>query len=94
LRLSSRIILIETEIGVSVIATPAVPRRWRQPPLIKRAWLRWLLGMAAVIYLALALGSIEMNWARLWRACRAGRASFPHSSRPILRVAGKKFWRA
>ena len=100
MRLSSRIILIETEIGVSVIATPAVPRCWRQPPLIKRAWLRWLLGMAAVIYLALALGSIEVNWARLWeglpRGARFISAFFPpdFTSRwqEILEGIGESIW--
>ena len=23
------------------------PRRWKKPPLIKRAWLRWTLGLGA-----------------------------------------------
>ena len=85
---------------MSVIATPAVPRRWRQPPLIKRAWLRWLLGMAAVIYLALALGSIEVNWARLWeglpRGARFISAFFPpdFTSRwqEILEGIGESIW--
>lgn len=40
-------------------------RRWRPPPLIARAWLRWLLVGGAIAYLGLALGSLEINWARL-----------------------------
>jgi phosphonate transport system permease protein len=26
-----------------------VPRNWEKPPLIKRAWLRWALGIGAVV---------------------------------------------
>ena len=40
-------------------------RSWRPPPLIARAWLRWLLVGGSLVYLALALGSLEINWARL-----------------------------
>jgi phosphonate transport system permease protein len=42
------------------------PRRWRKPPLIKRAWLRWSLGFGAAVYLALALGTTDVNWTRVW----------------------------
>jgi phosphonate transport system permease protein len=41
------------------------PRYWRKPPLIKRAWVRWALGVGTVVYLALALGTIDVNWTRL-----------------------------
>jgi len=42
------------------------PRRtWRKPPLIRNARLRWCLWVGAGIYLALALGTIEVNWGRL-----------------------------
>jgi phosphonate transport system permease protein len=40
-------------------------RHWRRQPLIARAWLRWTLYAAAVIYLALALASMQVNWVRL-----------------------------
>ena len=52
-------------------------RRWTKPPLIKRAWLRWALGVGAVIYLALAFGTTEVNW-----AARLGR---PAARRAVLR---------
>jgi phosphonate transport system permease protein len=48
------------------------PRGWRPPPLIKRAWLRWMLGLGALIYLALALASLEVNWARVWEGLPRG----------------------
>ena len=47
-------------------AASVAPRYWRKPPLIKRTWLRWALGLGAVVYLALALGTIDVNWTRVW----------------------------
>jgi phosphonate transport system permease protein len=41
-------------------------RRWRPPPLIASARLRWLLGLGAALYLAAAIGALEVNWARIW----------------------------
>jgi phosphonate transport system permease protein len=41
------------------------PRRWRKPPFIKRAWLRWTLVVGATLYLALALGTTDVNWTRV-----------------------------
>ncbi len=38
---------------------------WRPPPLIKSRSLRWLLGLFVAVYLAAALGSIEVDWPRV-----------------------------
>ncbi|HQS10868.1 MAG: phosphonate ABC transporter, permease protein PhnE [Rhizobiales bacterium 24-66-13] len=46
-------------------ANPAPARRWRPSPFIANPWLRYALLAGAALYLALALGSIEVNWARL-----------------------------
>lgn len=46
-------------------ANPAPARRWRPSPFIANPWLRYALFAGAALYLALALGSIEVNWARL-----------------------------
>lgn len=40
-------------------------RQWRRPPLIADARLRWALGLGALLYLGLALASLEVNWARV-----------------------------
>ena len=40
-------------------------RRWKKPPFIKNARLRWALGIGAAIYLALAFGTMEVNWGRV-----------------------------
>jgi phosphonate transport system permease protein len=50
----------------------AAPRNWKKPPLIKRAWLRWTLGFGAALYLALAFGTIEVNWHRVWEGLPRG----------------------
>lgn len=40
-------------------------RRWKKPPFIKNARLRWALGIGAAVYLALAFGTMEVNWGRV-----------------------------
>ena len=40
-------------------------RRWKKPPFIKNARLRWALGIGAAVYLALAFGTMEVDWGRV-----------------------------
>jgi len=40
-------------------------RRWRRPPFISNAYLRWGLLAAAILYLALAYATTEVNWSRV-----------------------------
>ena len=57
------------------------PRQWNKPPLIEQAWLRWTLGLGAALYLALAIGSTEISWHRVWEGLPRGaqfiKAFFP-----------------
>ncbi|WP_404464879.1 phosphonate ABC transporter, permease protein PhnE [Vreelandella aquamarina] len=46
--------------------------QWRRLPLIESRRLRWALALGSVVYLMLALASVEVNWARV--AEGAGRA--------------------
>ena len=46
------------------LVAPA-PRTWRRAPVIGNPGLRWTLYLGAVLYLVLALGSMNVNWARL-----------------------------
>jgi phosphonate transport system permease protein len=46
-------------------AAGAYPRRWRKPPFIASSAARWSLYLGALVYLVLALASLEVNWARL-----------------------------
>ena len=39
---------------------------WRKPPIISDARLRWALGVCVGVYLAAALGTLEVNWSRAW----------------------------
>ena len=45
--------------------TTLTPRRWKKPPFIKDARLRWAIGLGAAIYLALAFGTMDVNWGRV-----------------------------
>ena len=39
--------------------------QWRRLPLIESRRLRWALALGGVVYLMLALASVEVNWARV-----------------------------
>ena len=41
------------------------PLVWRKPPYIAAAWFRWLIVAGTVLYLVIAIGTIEINWLRL-----------------------------
>lgn len=47
-------------------------RTWKKPPLIKRAWLRWILILGAALYIALAFGTTPVNWNRVWEGLPRG----------------------
>jgi len=49
-----------------------VGRRWKKPPLIRRAWLRWLLALGGVAYLVAAVSTIEVNWSRVYEGLDRG----------------------
>ena len=40
-------------------------RRWKKPPMIKNRWLRLLVFVGLPLYVALAFGSMEINWVRI-----------------------------
>ena len=55
-----------------MIGTVARGRTWRRPPFINNPWLRWAIYIAALFYLVLALGSLNVNWARLAEGLNRG----------------------
>jgi phosphonate transport system permease protein len=57
---------------VSVAVT--APRRWKKPPLIKSAWMRWTLAIGAAVYLALVFQTTPVNWTRAWEGLPRGAA--------------------
>jgi phosphonate transport system permease protein len=58
-----------------VAMTPAYPAQWRRPPtMIKDARWRYAIYIGAVVYLVLAIGTVDVNWARVVAGMdRAGR---------------------
>lgn len=60
----------------------AAARRWAPPPLIESAWLRGGLIVGAAIYLALALGTLSVNWYRVWEGLDRGWAFVVGFARP------------
>lgn len=41
------------------------PDTWKKPPFIRNPLLRWLLWLSFALYLAAALGTMEVNWTRV-----------------------------
>lgn len=56
------------------MSVAVVQRTWKKPPLIKSAWLRWALAIAAVVYLALVFETTPVNWTRVWEGLPRGAA--------------------
>ncbi|MCG8508834.1 MAG: phosphonate ABC transporter, permease protein PhnE [Rhodospirillales bacterium] len=54
------------------MTTTTAVRRWNKPPLIKDPRLRWAIGLGAAIYLAIAFGTMEVNWVRVWEGMPRG----------------------
>ena len=60
---------------MSAEAVPAAarPRTWKRPPvLVKRRWLRWTLGIGALVYLVLATSSVEVDGQRISEGLERG----------------------
>ncbi|MFD2206696.1 phosphonate ABC transporter, permease protein PhnE [Kiloniella antarctica] len=47
-------------------------RKWRKPPMIKNPLIRWGLISVSLIYLVLAFGSFDVNWARVYEGLDRG----------------------
>ena len=51
----------------------AYPRQWRRPPtMIRDARWRYAIQIGIVIYLVLAIGTVEVNWMRVWEGLDRG----------------------
>jgi phosphonate transport system permease protein len=50
----------------------AAARMWRRPPLIRNRAVRWTSGAGALIYLSLAIASLEVNWRRVYEGLERG----------------------
>jgi phosphonate transport system permease protein len=52
-------------------ATPA-PRVWRKQPFIRSPLKRWSIYIGAVVYLSVAIGSLDIRWQRIWEGVPRG----------------------
>ena len=55
--------------------------RWRKPAFIANPWLRWLLIIGVLVYVLLALATLDVNWTRVVEGLERGKkfiASFSH----------------
>ncbi|WP_085910172.1 phosphonate ABC transporter, permease protein PhnE [Kiloniella majae] len=53
-------------------ASMTASRKWRKPPMIKNPLMRWGLISGCLIYLVLAFGSFDVNWARVYEGLDRG----------------------
>lgn len=66
---------------MSVTLESQVGTPWKKPPFIKNSTIRWGLLIVAVVYFIAALGSMEVNWSRVYEGLERGRkfiAAFAH----------------
>ena len=47
-------------------------RRWKKPPFIKDARWRYAIYAGAIVYMVLAIGSVEVNWVRVYEGLERG----------------------
>ncbi|MDX1737990.1 MAG: phosphonate ABC transporter, permease protein PhnE [Alphaproteobacteria bacterium] len=50
----------------------STPKRWDRPPMIKRAWIRYIVYIGVPLYLVLSLGSMDVNWTRVSEGLERG----------------------
>ena len=55
-----------------VLQYGVLPESWSPPPLIKNPLLRWGILIGLVIYLYLSVGSLEVNWNRIYEGLDRG----------------------
>lgn len=55
---------------MSQISAP--PRQWRRPPFISNPWTRWGLYLGVALYLMVGIGSVEVNWLRVYEGLERG----------------------
>ncbi|MCR8726642.1 phosphonate ABC transporter, permease protein PhnE [Frigidibacter sp. ROC022] len=67
-------------------------RRWKRPPLIRRAWLRWTLTLGGLVYLVLAIASVEVNWSRVYEGLDRGAAFIMSFARPDFVSRAGDIW--
>ncbi len=66
--------------------------RWRRPPLVQRAWLRWVLLVGLVVYLVAAISTVEVNWSRVYEGLDRGGAFVMAFAQPDFVSRADAIW--
>lgn len=73
--------------------TAATVRRWKRPPvLIADARLRYAIYAGALVYLVLAVSSIEVNWTRIYEGLDRGARFVQGFLSPDFTTRGRDIW--
>jgi phosphonate transport system permease protein len=64
---------VSSAVSVDAIGPPQGGKTWKKPPAIEDVRLRWALGIGIALYLAASLGTVEVNWQRVWEGLPRGR---------------------
>ena len=67
---------------MSVALDARLGKPWKKPPFVTSPTLRWALLIGSVIYLILAVNSIEVNWSRVYRGLDRGLQFFVAFTNP------------
>ena len=51
-----------------------IGQKWQRPPLVKRAWLRWMLMIGFAAYLIASFMTMDVNWTRVYEGLDRGAA--------------------
>jgi phosphonate transport system permease protein len=71
----------------------AQPRRWKRPPLIANPWLRWSISLGALVYLAAALSTLDVNWERIGEGLSQGARFLEGFLVPDFTTRSRDIWR-
>ena len=69
------------------------PLRWKRPPLIANPWLRWSLSLGALVYLAAALSTLDVNWERIGEGLSQGARFLEGFLVPDFTTRSRDIWR-
>lgn len=71
---------------------PAYPTQWKKPPFFSNPILRYALIIGSIVYLILAIGSLEINWLRLSQGWDRAWVFIKGFLTPDFRTRGADIW--
>jgi phosphonate transport system permease protein len=78
---------------MTALGASGVPRRrWRKAPFIAEPWLRWSIYIGALVYLVVAIGSVDINWNRIVAGIDRGTAFFSAFLAPDFTSRGRDIY--